>query len=51
MYMPPTVQVSYNTTYTDTEIGVAANIAALAYQEIYAQKVQLDVAEKALKRS
>ena len=33
MYMPPTVQVSYTSNYTDTEIGATANIAALAYQD------------------
>ena len=33
LYMPPTVQVSYNTNYVDTEIGGATAILANAIQE------------------
>ena len=34
LYMPPSVQVSYNANYTDTEIGAAAATGAQAFQAI-----------------
>ena len=33
LYMPPQVNVSYNTSYTDTEIGATTAVAARAIQE------------------
>ena len=50
MYMPPTVQVSYNTNYTDTEIGAAANIAAQAYQDFQSGGKTGEIVGKALKK-
>ena len=50
LYMPPTVQVSYNTNYVDTEIGAAANIAAQAYQDYQQGNATKDVINKSLKK-
>ena len=50
LYMPPTVQVSYNTNYVDTEIGAAANIAAQAFQDYQQGNATQDVINKSLKK-
>ena len=50
LYMPPTVQVSYNTNYVDTEIGAAANIAAQAFQDYQQGNATADVINKSLKK-
>lgn len=47
LYMPPSVQVSYNANYTDTDIGAGAAIAANAYQDIIGKKSLSDVLTKA----
>jgi len=48
LYMPPSVQVSYNANYTDTEIGAAAAVGAQAYQDIVNNKGIGDTALSAL---
>jgi len=48
LYMPPSVQVSYNASYTDTEIGAAAAVGAQAYQDIVNNKGIGDTALSAL---
>ena len=50
LYMPPTVQVSYTSNYTDTEIGAAANIAAQAYQDFQSGGKTGEIVGKALKK-
>ena len=50
LYMPPTVQVSYNTNYVDTEIGAAANIAAQAFQDYQQGNATSDIINKSLKK-
>jgi|TARA_E500000318_G_scaffold112024_1_gene133467 hypothetical protein len=50
LYMPPTVQVSYNTNYVDTEIGAAANIGAQAFQDYQQGNATADVINKSLKK-
>ena len=50
LYMPPQVQVSYTSNYTDTEIGAAANIAAAAYQDFQGGGKVLDIVGKSLKK-
>ena len=45
LYMPPSVQVSYNANYTDTEIGAAAAVGAQAYQDIVGKKGLGDTAQ------
>ena len=49
LYMPPSVQVSYNANYTDTEIGAAAAAGAQAYQDIVGGASVGDTVNKALK--
>jgi len=49
LYMPPSVQVSYNANYTDTEIGAAAATAAQAFQDIVGGAAVGDTVNKALK--
>ena len=49
LYMPPSVQVSYNANYTDTEIGAAAATASQAYQDIVGGAAVGDTVNKALK--
>jgi len=49
LYMPPSVQVSYNANYTDTEIGAAASTGAQAYQDIVGGAAVGDTVNKALK--
>jgi len=49
LYMPPSVQVSYNANYTDTEIGAAAATGAQAYQDIVGGAAVGDTVNKALK--
>ena len=48
--MPPTVQVSYTSNYTDTEIGAAANIGAQAYQDFQSGGKTMDIVNKSLKK-
>ena len=48
LYMPPSVQVSYTASYTDTEIGAAAAVGAQAYQDIVNNKGIGDTALSAL---
>ena len=48
--MPPTVQVSYTSDYTDTEIGAAANVAAAAYQDFQSGGKTMDIVNKSLKK-
>ena len=50
MYMPPTVQVSYNTDYQDTERGAGVAIAAQAFAEYQSGAAGGDVLKKSLKR-
>ena len=50
LYMPPQVQVSYTSNYTDTEIGAAANIAAAAYQDFQSGGKTMDIVNKSLKK-
>ena len=50
MYMPPTVQVSYNTDYQDTERGAGVAIAAQAFAEFQSGAGGFDVTKRALKR-
>jgi len=50
LYMPPQVQVSFTSNYTDTEIGAAANIAAAAYQDFQGGGKVLDIVGKSLKK-
>ena len=50
LYMPPTVQVSYTSNYTDTEIGAAANIGAQAYQDFQSGGKTMDIVNKSLKK-
>ena len=49
LYMPPSVQVSYNANYTDTEIGAAAATGAQAFQDIVGGAAVGDTVNKALK--
>ena len=49
LYMPPSVQVSYNASYTDTEIGAAAATGAQAFQDIVGGAAVGDTVNKALK--
>jgi hypothetical protein len=48
LYMPPSVKVSYNANYIDTEIGAAAAIGAQAYQDIVGGKSLGSTVNKAL---
>ena len=50
MYMPPTVQVSYNTDYQDTERGAGVAIAAQAFAEYQSGAAGGEVLKKSLKR-
>ena len=50
MYMPPTVQVSYNTDYQDVERGAGVAIAAQAFAEYQSGAGGMDVTKRALKR-
>ena len=49
LYMPPSVSVSYNANYTDTEIGAAAAAGAQAYQDIIGGASLGSTVNKALK--
>ena len=49
LYMPPSVQVSYNATYTDTEIGAAAAVGAQAFQDVMSGKSLGETVNKSLK--
>ena len=49
LYMPPSVQVSYQANYTDTEIGAAAATGAQAFQDIVGGAAVGDTVNKALK--
>ena len=49
LYMPPSVQVSYNATYTDTEIGAAAAVGAQAFNDVVSGKGLGETVNKSLK--
>ena len=50
LYMPPTVTVSHTANYTDQEIGVGANLAMQAYQDVQAQGLSFSVIGNTLQK-
>ncbi len=49
LYMPPQVNVTYQSNYGDVEIGAGANIAAGAYQDYQKGMATSDIINKSLK--